>query len=95
MLLGGGGGDDAIAFKPPKADVPLVCNWRSCLIVAVTLHFETVVSAGKVANLQRVGMLSSLGKFSIFQFLHLQLVSSLVRFFLNLCMLLPIIVCSG
>ena len=63
---GGGGEDDAIAFKPPKADVPLVCNWRSCLIVAVTLHFETVVSTGKVANLQKVGMLSSLGKFSIF-----------------------------
>ena len=31
----------------------------------VTLHFEMVVSAGKVADLQRVGMLSSLGEFSI------------------------------
>ena len=34
-------------------------------MVAVTLHFEVVVSAGKVAGLQRVGMLSSLEEFSI------------------------------
>ena len=52
------------ALKPPKADVPPLGNWRSCLIVAVTLHFEMVVSAGKVADLQRVGMISSLGEFS-------------------------------
>ena len=31
----------------------------------MTLHFEIVVSAGKVADLQRVGMLSSWGEFSI------------------------------
>ena len=30
------------------------------------LHFEMVVSAGKVADLQRVGTLSSLGEFSIY-----------------------------
>ena len=60
-----GGRRDVVALKPPKADVPPVSNWRSCLIVAVTLHFEKVVSAGKVADLQRVGMLSSLGEFSI------------------------------
>ena len=30
------------------------------------LHFEMVVSAGKAADLQSVGMLSSLGEFSIF-----------------------------
>ena len=60
-----GGGGDAIARKPPKADVPPVGSWRSCLIVAVTLHFEVVVSGGKVADLQRVGILSSLGEFSI------------------------------
>ena len=30
----------------------------------MTLHFEMVVSAGKVADLPRVGMLSSLGEFS-------------------------------
>ena len=34
-------------------------------MVAMTLFSEVVVSAGKVADLQRVGMLSSLGKFSI------------------------------
>ena len=28
------------SLKPPKADVPPVGNWRSCLIVAMTLHFE-------------------------------------------------------
>ena len=56
---------DDIALKPPKADVPPVGNWRSCVIVAVTLHFEIVVSAGKVAELQRVGVLSILGEFSI------------------------------
>ena len=61
-----GGLRDAIVLKPPKADVPLVGNQRSCLIVAVTLHFEMVVSAGKVADLQRVGILSSLEEFSIF-----------------------------
>ena len=33
------------------ADVPPVGNRRSCFI-AVTLHFEMVVSAGKVADLQ-------------------------------------------
>ena len=31
----------------------------------MTLHFEMVVSAGKVADLERVGMLSSLEEFSI------------------------------
>ena len=62
-LLRGGGG--AIALKPPKANVPLVGNWRSCLIIAMTLHFEMVVSGGKVADHQRVGILSSLGEFSI------------------------------
>ena len=60
-----GGRTDVIALNHPKADVPPVSNWRSCLIVAETLHFEMVVSAGKVADLQRVGMLSSLGEFSI------------------------------
>ena len=60
-----GGQRNAIALKPPKADVPPVGNRRSCLIVAVTLHFEMVVSAGEVAHLQRVGILSSLGEFSI------------------------------
>ena len=34
-------------------------------LVALTLHFDRVVSGGKVADLQRVGMLSSLGEFSI------------------------------
>ena len=38
---------------------------EACLIVVVTLHFEMVVSGSKVADLQRVGMLSSLGEFSI------------------------------
>ena len=56
---------DVIALKTLKADVPSVGNWRSCLVVAVILHFEMVVSASKVADLQRVGMLSSLGEFSI------------------------------
>ena len=57
---------DAIAFKSPEAGVPPVGNWRSCLIVAVTLHFEMVVSGGvKWADLQRVGILSSLRGFSI------------------------------
>ena len=38
------------------------------LIVVVTLHFEMLVSAFKVADLQRVDMLSSLGEFSILDF---------------------------
>ena len=45
-----GGRRDAVALKPPKADVPPLGNWRSCLIVVVTLHFEMVVSGGKVAD---------------------------------------------
>ena len=65
-LLGGGGQRDAVALlQPPKADVPPVGNWRSCLIVAVTLHFEMVVCGGQVAHLERVGILSILGEFSI------------------------------
>ena len=40
-----GGQRDAIALKPRKADVPPVGNYRSSLIVAVTLHFQKVVSA--------------------------------------------------
>ena len=35
---------------------------KSCLIVAVTLHFEMVVSAGKVADLQRVGIALRFGR---------------------------------
>ena len=31
----------------------------------MTLHFEMVVSGGKMADLERVGILSSLGEFSI------------------------------
>ena len=34
-------------------------NLRRCLIVAVTLHFEVVVSAGKMADVQRVGEFST------------------------------------
>ena len=45
----------------------------------MTFHFEMVVSAGKVAGLQRVGMLSSLGEFSL----------SLL--FLNYCLFLILI----
>ena len=52
----------AIALKLPKADVPPVGNWRSRLIVAVTLHFEMVVSGGKVAHLQRVGIALKFGR---------------------------------
>ena len=37
--------------------VPPVGNWRSCLIVAMTLHFEMVVSARKGADLQRMGII--------------------------------------
>ena len=48
-----------------KVDVPPVGNRRSCLIDAVTLHFEMVVSASKAADLERVGKLSCLGEFSI------------------------------
>ena len=33
--------------------------------VAVTLHFEMVVSADKVADLQRVGILSGLREFAM------------------------------
>ena len=57
---------DAIALKPRKDYVTPVGNLRSCLIVAVSLHFEMVVSGGKVAHLQRVGMLSSWGEFSTY-----------------------------
>ena len=34
---------------------------------AATPHFETVISAVKVAGLQRVGTLSNLGEFAIYQ----------------------------
>ena len=37
---------------------------EAAFIVAATLHFEMVVSAGKMADLQRVGVLASVGEFS-------------------------------
>ena len=37
----------------------------------MTLHFEMVVSAGKVADLQRVGMFSCLGELSISIYIHI------------------------
>ena len=52
--------------ETPKKKKKKKKNQRSCLIVAVTLHFGMVVSASKVADLQRVGMLASLEEFSIF-----------------------------
>ena len=36
----------------------------------MTLDFEMVISAGKVADLQRVGVLSSLGEFSIYLYVY-------------------------
>ena len=54
------------------------------LIVAVTLHFEIVVSAGKVADLQRVGILSSFGELSILLFLFLVILVFFFFFFLSL-----------
>ena len=59
---GGGGQRDAIALKPPKADVRPVGKLKKLPYVAVALRFEMVVSAGKVADLQRAGIHSSLGK---------------------------------
>ena len=58
---GGGGGGMLLLLNPRKL---MSLRWPT-EEAAVTLHFEMVVSADKVADLQRVGMLSSLGEFSI------------------------------
>ena len=42
------------------ADVPPVGNGRSCL--TMTPHFEMVVSGGKVADIERVGITLKLGR---------------------------------
>ena len=65
-------GDSGILVRPrgmllllnPRKLMSL--QWaRSCVIAAAILHFEMVASASKVADVQRVGMLSSLAYFHI------------------------------